>query len=158
MRGLYRPFIYCQVFKVVFLRGMVYETLLTFAKNDTEHMQLQQFIADWSGNFMLQQVQTQTVMEATLKLKANMINTSLYELARSSDTGLMELISHMRELSYLLYVYNNETLLLQRKHGINLTNFRNQICWTSDVLERHIISKYNINTTPGSGATAATGR
>jgi len=137
---------------------MVFETLVSFAKNDTDLMQLQQFIAHWSGNFMLQRVTTQTPLEATLKLKADMINKCLYELARSSDTGLMELISHMRELSYLLYVYNNETLLLQRKHGIDLTNFRNQICWTSDVLERHIISKYNIKTTLGSGATAAAGR
>ena len=137
---------------------MEVETLLPFAKTDTERLQLRQFFADWSENFMLQRVQTQTVLEATLKLKADMINTRLYELARISDTGLMELISYMRELSYLLYVYNNETLLLQRKHGIDLTNFRNQIYWTSEVFERHIIAKYHIKATLGSGAPAAAGR
>ena len=137
---------------------MVFETLVSFAKNDTDLMQLQQFIAHWSGNFMLQRVTTQTPLEATLKLKADMINTCLYELARISDTGLMELISYMRELSYLLYVYNNETLLLQKKHDIDLTEFRNQIIWTSNVFERHIIAKYHINPTRGSGAPAAAGR
>jgi len=149
---------FSEVFKIVFLRGMVFETLETFATNHTELLQVQQFIADWPGNFMLQSLETKTVMEATLKLKANTINTSLYNLARISDTGLMELIHHMRELSFLLYVYNNQTLLLQSKHGIQLTNFRNTIYWTSEVLERHIKSKYNIKTTTGSGATAAAGR
>jgi hypothetical protein len=138
---------------------MEVETLLPFAKTDTERFQLQQFFADWSQNFMLQhQVPTQTPLEASLKLKAEVINTRLYELARISDTGLMELISYMRELSSLLYVYNNETLLLQRKHGIHLINLRNQILWTSDVLERHIIAKYHIKATLGSGAPAAAGR
>ena len=121
-------------------------------------MHVNEFIAVWPGNFMLQSNETKTVMEATLKLKANTINTSLYDLARISDTGLMELIHAMRELSFLLYVYNNQTLLLQSKHGIQLTNFRNTILWTSEILERHIIAKYNINSTPGSGAPAAAGR
>jgi hypothetical protein len=149
---------FSEVFKIVFLRGMVYETLEIFAKNDTDRMQLHQFIADWSGNFMLQSRESKGVMEATLKHHANIINTSLYNLARISDTGLMELIHEMRELSKLLYVYSNQTFLLQRKHGIDLTNFRNTIYWTSEILDRHIISKYNINTTPGSGAPAAAGR
>jgi len=156
--GLYLiNFTFSEVFKIVFLRGMVFETLVTFATHHNDVMHVQQFIADWPGNFMLQSVETKTIMEATLKLKANMINKCLYDLARSSDTELMELSHSMRELSCLLYVYNNQTLLLQSKHGIHLTHFRNTIYWTSEVLARHIISKYNINTTPGSGAGAAAG-
>jgi hypothetical protein len=59
-------------------------------------------------------------------------------------TDLMKLISDMRQLSLVLYVYFNQTRLLQSHHDINLIDFRNTILWTSDIMERHIIAKYNI--------------
>jgi len=92
-----------------------------------------------------QQVQPTTTIEATLKDTAQIINTLLYNVQNISDTDLMELISYMRQLSVLLYVYGNQTRLLQSLHHIDLLDFRNTILWTSDILERHIIAKYIIH-------------
>ena len=93
---------------------------------------------------MLQQVNPTTTIEATLKDSAERINTHLYNLQTISDKDLMELISYMRQLSLLLYVYGNQTRLLQILHHIDLLDFRNTILWTSDILERHLIVKYKI--------------
>ena len=138
---------FSEVFKIVFLRGMVFETLETFATNYTEQMQVQQFIADWSQNFMLQAVAPTTTIELTLKETAQRIDAQLNTLQKLSDTDLMALISLMRQLSLVLFVYHHQTRLLQSKHHIKLLDFRNTILWISDMLERHIIVKYNIEMT-----------
>ncbi len=93
---------------------------------------------------MLQAVTPTTTIEATLKDSATRIDSHLYNLQKISDKDLMELISYMRQLSLLLYVYSNQTRLLQSLHDIDLLDFRNTILWTSDILERHLIVKYDI--------------
>ena len=91
-----------------------------------------------------QQVQPTTTIEATLKDTAKRINTLLENLQNILDTDLMELISYMRQLSLILYVYSSQTRLLQSHLHMELIDLRNTILWTSDMMERHIIAKYKI--------------
>ncbi len=125
---------------------MSFETLKSFIKTYEDGTNVNQFIGTWPGNFMLQEVTPTTTIEATMKHKAQKIDESLYILHNISDKDLMTLISDMRQLQLLLYVYNNQTRLLQSHHHINdnLRDFRNTILWTSDIIERHIIAKYKI--------------
>jgi hypothetical protein len=120
--------------------------LRSFIKTYDDRTNVNQFIDTWPGNFMLQEVTPTTTIEATLKESARRVNENLYYLHKISDKDLMTLISDMRQLQLLLYVYNNQTRLLQSHHHINdnLRDFRNTILWTSDIMERHIIAKYKI--------------
>jgi hypothetical protein len=84
-------------------------------------------------------------MELALKETASVIDTQLERVKTMSDRNLMELISSMRQLAVLLYVYNNETCLLQtRCAGINIMELRWHVIATSELFERHIVSTYNI--------------
>jgi hypothetical protein len=123
---------------------MSLENLSSFTQTHEDKMNVNQFIATWPQNFMLQAVTPTTTIEATLKDSATRIDSHLYNLQKISDKDLMELISYMRQLSLLLYVYSNQTRLLQSLHDIDLLDFRNTILWTSDILERHLIVKYDI--------------
>jgi hypothetical protein len=124
---------------------MSFEKLKSFIKTHDDGRNVDQFIRTWPGNFMLQQqVQPTTTIEATLKDTAKRINTLLENLQNILDTDLMELISYMRQLSLILYVYSSQTRLLQSHLHMELIDLRNTILWTSDMMERHIIAKYKI--------------
>ena len=117
-----------------------------FIKSDSDQKTMIEFNALWPLNFLLQiQTTTPHTMELSLKQTALLIDTQIGSRATMPDRNLMELISYMRQLSILLYVYNNETCLLQtRCPGINIMDLRLALHSTSDLFERHIISKYNI--------------
>ena len=117
-----------------------------FIKSDTDQKIVREFNAVWPRNFLLQiHTTTPHTMELALKETAGIIDTQLASLATMSDRNVMELISYMRQLAVLLYVYNNETCLLQtRCPGINIMDLRWNVIATSDLFERHIISRYNI--------------
>jgi len=117
-----------------------------FVKSASDQKIVREFDAAWAQNFLLQtQTTTPHTMELALKETASVIDTRLVSVATMSDRNLMELISYMRELAALLYVYNNETCLLQtRCPGITIMELRWNVIATSELFERHIVSTYNI--------------
>ena len=117
-----------------------------FVQSASDHKIVREFDAVWAGNFLLQtQTTTPHTMELALKETAAVIDTRLECVKTTSDRNLMELIGYMRQLAMLLYVYNNETCLLQgRCPGINIMELRWNVLATAELFERHIVSTYKI--------------
>ncbi len=60
------------------------------------------------------------------------------------DVQLIPLISEMRQMAILIWVYNNNETS-KTVNGVSIIDFRNSLIWTSDVLERYITTKYIIS-------------
>lgn len=122
------------------------DLLLVFSTDDEDEIRhMTDFARRWPGNFMLQKdVIATTPIEITLKETATKIDNSIYNLGQQADTKLMDLISAMRVLWNLLFVYNSETRLMESYCENNSANFRNTILWVSNLLERRIIVNYKI--------------
>ena len=126
------------------LKSRLAELLLAYSKSEDDTYYIKDFAESWPGNFILQNVATTTPLETVLQSTAGKIDLSIYNVGRFPDSILIDLISNMRVLHFLLFIYNNETNLMERYCNQNRADFRNAILWTSDILERHLILQYNI--------------
>jgi hypothetical protein len=76
---------------------------------------------------MLQDIATPTPLELTTKETVNLINDRMYSVLQMQDLYKMELISYMRQLSVLLYVYNNQVFLLESRYDATKDDLKNAL-------------------------------
>ncbi len=98
----------------------------------------------WPGNFALQKIETGGTLEQALSGTAKIIDEKLMSPSPMPDVQLIPLISEMREMAILIWVYNNNETT-KTVNCVSIIDFRNYLIWTSDVLERYITTKYIIS-------------
>ena len=118
--------------------------LIPYNKTAQDTKILGMFCEMWPGNFALQKIETVGTLEQALTGTDKIIDEKLMSLQSMPDVQLIPLISEMRQLAILIWVYNNNQTS-KIVHGVSIIDFRNYLIWTSDVLERHITSKYIIS-------------
>jgi hypothetical protein len=118
--------------------------LLPYHKTEQEKTVLKSFCDTWPGNFALQRKETVGTLEQALAGTAEIIDGKLIFLQSMPDVQLIPLISEMRQMAILIWVYNNNETS-KTVNGVSIIDFRNSLIWTSDVLERYITTKYIIS-------------
>ncbi len=117
---------------------------IPYNKNAQDTNILGTFCDLWPGNFALQEIETVGTLGQALAGTAAIINEKLMSPSPMPDVQLIPLISEMREMAILIWVYNNNETT-KTVNGVSIIDFRNSLIWTSDVLERYITTKYNIS-------------